>query len=119
MRAFAQKPQAGSKTTSAKPATSQVRQDRAPNRRVIGNQAALRMLDANAVAKKETTAGAAAAGFETGRTPVYASAAVSEKSVEGGEQNFVDDFAVEHAVGEKEGGGGAGATTRATPAPHP
>ena len=119
MRAFAQKPQTNSKTAFAKPATSQVRQDRAPNRRVIGNQAALRMFEANAIAKKETVAGPAAAGFESERTPVHASEAVSEKSVEGGAQNFVDDFAVEYAVAEKDGGVDAGPTPAPAPAPTP
>lgn len=83
MRTFAQKSQASSKTTSAKPATShwtQVRQSRAANpsqhlQRAMGNQAVLRLLEANAAAaKSETTTGPALAGFDFSRIPVHAPA---------------------------------------------
>ncbi|HMG78874.1 MAG TPA: hypothetical protein VK591_09330 [Xanthobacteraceae bacterium] len=130
MRTFAERPQASSKAPAAKPATShwaQVQPSRAANpihhlQRAVGNQAALRQLEANATAaKRETAAGPAVAGFDFSRMPIHAPAAVSEKSVEGGEQNFIDDGLVERAPEEKNGDAGVAPTPAPaqTPAPTP
>src|SRR5580698_18206 len=80
MRTFAQKPQAGAKATSAKPATfhpAHDQQSRAANpiqrlQDAMGNQRALQPLEANAAAaNRETTRGRAFAGFDFSRISVH------------------------------------------------